>query len=350
MYDYVNISNEELKNIKCKSCNDYYTPINTLGSFYMGKEEFTMYELFGEITTNSDYDASIAQLLYLISKTKPVVAYISYNDILLWVNPDLTHFEIPENIKYLYTKCFGHSSIKILSIPENVNMIGHLAFSGSELKIITVEGEIELLYETAFEENNHLNSVIFNKGVKCIEEVSIFETCFPASEYLLFAQDSKLKHYTEDFNEKYCAYIKYKDFSSISGKNVVVLLDQIKEYITATVFHHNVTNLSVKVINPVQFEFKFDIQCQFYTGTAYLNVYPEDVKYFVTKTFNYPYIDGNDIVINDLDNLKAKLDTQIHILNARLPIFPQKYMTEFKHIQRNTNYQPQDVIEDEGGN
>ena len=92
------------------------------------------------------------------------------NGILLSVNPELTEYTIPTNVKIIGRDAFKNSKIKEIDIPNGVSKLDICAFAYSELERISLPDTLKVVGAHTFSNCTNLTELIIPKSVSQIDD------------------------------------------------------------------------------------------------------------------------------------------------------------------------------------
>lgn len=92
------------------------------------------------------------------------------NNVLLSVNPELTEYAIPANVKIIGRDAFKNSKIKEIDIPNGVSKLDICAFAYSELERISLPDTLKVVGSHAFSNCRNLTELIIPKSVSQIDD------------------------------------------------------------------------------------------------------------------------------------------------------------------------------------
>lgn len=108
------------------------------------------------------------------SEEKKAGGFVSGN-VLLSVNPELTEYTIPPDVKVIGRDAFKNSKIKEIIIPEGVTRLDICAFSYSELERISLPETLKIIEAYAFSNCEKLTELLIPKSVSDIGDRALEE-------------------------------------------------------------------------------------------------------------------------------------------------------------------------------
>lgn len=92
------------------------------------------------------------------------------DNVLLSVNPELTEYKIPSDVKIIGRDAFKNSKIKEIDIPDGVTKLDTCAFAYSEFERITLPGTLKVVKSYAFSNCKNLIELTIPKSVTDIDD------------------------------------------------------------------------------------------------------------------------------------------------------------------------------------